>query len=143
VAVGLLPAVWLVVVHLAVVPGDISDVHDFNAAGRVQVGPTHPDFLPIYQAVRDHTPPDAVIAYFRSRTMTLLTDRVSIQQVDLDRIRQSADYYAERRGRDYWQPNLTLQQGLALGFVVVWSNPQWILWKVTPPPIEDSSSGSP
>ncbi|MBI5088290.1 MAG: hypothetical protein HZB15_05365, partial [Actinobacteria bacterium] len=130
---GVLPILWLVIVHIAAVPGKIGDAQDFNDSGRVQVGPTHPEFLPIFEAVRDHTPPDAVIDYFRARTMTLLTDRVAIQQTSLDRIRERADYYAQRRGRDYWQPKLTMEQGLALGFEVVWQDANWILWKVTPP----------
>ena len=64
--------------------------------------------------------------------MTLLTDRLSFQNTSLDRIRERADYFAQRRGRDYWQPELTTVEARELGFEMVWSDSKWILWKVTP-----------
>jgi hypothetical protein len=60
--------------------------------------------------------------------MTLLTDRRSFQTRNLDRILQSADFYAERRGSKYGQPTLDPRHQ---GLVEVWSDDQWILWEVT------------
>jgi hypothetical protein len=71
-----------------------------------------------------------VIAFFRARTMTLLTDRRSIQTSSLDKIRGRADYFAQRRGRTFWQPPLTEAQARELGFEEVWSDPLWILWRI-------------
>ena len=82
----------------------------------------------IYEAVLEHTPADSVIAFFRSRTMTLLTDRRSFQTRNLDRILQSADFYAERRNSTFWQPRLDRNHE---GLVEVWSDGRWILWEVT------------
>ncbi|MFM2072791.1 MAG: hypothetical protein RLZZ623_3055 [Actinomycetota bacterium] len=131
--IAVVPLAALVIGHAVVLPGDISAARHFNSAGRTQVGPAHPDVIPIYDAVRDRTPPGAVIAFFRARTMTLLTDRRSIQTTSLDRMRQRADYFAQRLGDNYWQPKVTAVQAEALGFEKVWSNSHWILWKLTPP----------
>jgi|CXWL01.1.fsa_nt_gi hypothetical protein len=133
VAVGTAPLLALVLAHAVVLPGDIGDARAFDSAGRVQIGPAHPDVITVYDAVRDRTPPTAVIAFFRARTMTLLTDRLAIQSSNIDRVRQRADYFAQRRGENYWQPKLTTEQAHDLGFEMVWSDPLWILWKLTPP----------
>lgn len=127
---AIVPLLVVVVCHLAVLPGDVSDARDYNAAGRVQSGPSNPDVAPIFDAVNDLTPPDAVIAYFRARTMTLLTDRRSMQTKNLERIAQDADYFAQRRGSSYWQPVLTSAQAIRDGWEEVWSDAHWILWRV-------------
>ena len=62
---------------------------------------------PIFEAVDELTPPDAIVAYYRARTMTLLTDRRAFQTKQLDKIVERADYYAERRNSTYWQPELS------------------------------------
>ena len=43
---AVVPLLYLVVVHAAVLPGDIADARDFNRGGRQQVGPTHPGRRP-------------------------------------------------------------------------------------------------
>ena len=122
------PIVAVVVAHLVVLPGRVSDARDFDAAGRTVIGPASPTVQPIYDAVLEHTPADAVVAFFRSRTMTLLTDRRSFQTKELDAILQSADYYAYRRNQKYAQPTLDRNPE---GLVEVWSDDRWILWEVT------------
>ena len=135
-AAALVPLGALVVAHLVVLPGDISDAQQFNDAGRVQSGPTNPAVAPIFEAVDSLTPPDAVVAYFRARTMTLTTDRRSFQTKQLDRIIRGADYYAQRRNSAYWQPDLSATEAQRAGFEEVWSDQRWILWRVpdTPTP---------
>ena len=130
---AVVPLVYLVVVHAAVLPGDIGDARDFNRAGRQQVGPTSPDVTPIFDAVAMYTRAEDVIAYFRARTMTLYTDRLAIQTTDIDRVRDRADFYAQQRGSTYYQPELTMEEAEELGFTMVWSNSRWILWRVPPP----------
>jgi hypothetical protein len=127
---GATPLLFLVAVHAVVLADDVSAARDFNDSGRTQVGPANPTIAPIYEVVLDHTPPDAVIAFFRARTMTLLTDRRSIQTSSLDKIRGRADYFAQRRDRTFWQPPLTEAQARELGFEEVWSDPLWILWRI-------------
>jgi hypothetical protein len=128
--VALVPLAALVVAHLVVLPGDISEARAYNEAGRVQSGPANPVVAPIFEAVNSLTPPDAIVAYFRARTMTLLTDRRSFQTKDLDKITERADYYAERRNSTYWQPKLDAATARAAGFEEVWSDQRWILWRI-------------
>jgi hypothetical protein len=127
--IAVLPLVALVVAHLVVLPGKVGDARDFDAFGRVQSGPSNPRVAPIFDAVSAFTPPDAVIAYFRARTMTLLTDRRSFQTKNLERIAQNADYFAQRRGSTYWQPELDVGDARRAGFEEVWSDATWILWR--------------
>jgi len=76
------------------------------------------------------TPPDAIIAFYRARTMTLLTDRLSFQTKNLDTIAANADYFAQRRDSTYWQPRLSTAEARAAGWEEVWSDPRWILWRI-------------
>jgi hypothetical protein len=133
---ALAPLAFVVAVHAAVLPGDIRDAVRFDRAGRQQFGPTHPDVVPIYAAVSRLTAAGDVVAFFRARTMTLLTDRSAIQTSNVDRIILHADWFAQRRNSDYVQPDLTPAQARALGFEEVWSDRLWILWRVPadPPP---------
>jgi hypothetical protein len=85
---------------------------------------------PVFEAVAEFTQPDAIVVYFRARTMTLMTDRRSFQTRHLDRIIGRADYYAEKRNSTYWQPELSAAEARLAGFEEVWSNQQWILWRV-------------
>ena len=133
---AVLPLLYLVVVHAVVLPGDIADARDFNRGGRQQVGPTSPAVTPIFDAVETYTRADDVIVYFRARTMTLYTDRLAIQTTNIDRVRERADFYAQQRGSTYYQPALTMEEAEDLGFTMVWSNSEWILWRVPPPEFE-------
>jgi hypothetical protein len=126
-----------------VLAGDIADARDFNDAGRVQSGPSNPAMAPIFDAVDRLTPPDAVVVYFRARTMTLLTDRLSFQTKDLDRIARRADYYAERRNSTYWQPELTTEAAEAAGFEEIWSDQRWILWRLPEAPTPTDTEATP
>jgi hypothetical protein len=130
---AILPLLYLVVVHAAVLPGDIADARDFNRGGRQQIGPTSPAVSPIFAAVSEYTRPDDVIAYFRARTMTLYTDRRAIQTTDIERVRDVADFFAQQRGSTYYQPELTTEEADELGFTMVWSDNNWILWRVPSP----------
>jgi len=132
--VALVPLAGLVVAHTVVLAGDISDAQEYNDAGRVQSGPSNPAVAPIFEAVNTLTPPDAIIAYYRARTMTLMTDRRAFQSKQLDRIVERADYYAERRNSTYWQPELTTAAARAAGFEEVWSDQRWILWRLPDTP---------
>ena len=103
--------------------------------GRQQIGPTDPTITPIFDAVQQHTAPTDVIAYFRARTMTLYTDRRTIQTTNIDRVLQRADYFAQMRFSDYSQPDITPFEAEELGLVEVWSDDRWILWRVPDPSV--------
>jgi len=128
--VAAVPLLYLVAVHAAVLPGDIGDARDFDRAGRQQIGPTDPASITIYAAVEKYTEPDATVAYFRARTMTLLTDRRAFQTTSLPRIVQRADYFAQQRFSDYFQPGDSEAALTAAGLVAVWSDARWILWRL-------------
>ena len=130
VTIAIVPLVFLVGLHAINLPGDIADARDFNAGGRQQFGPTDPAVTPIFAAVDKYTEPDAVIDYYRARTMTLYTDRRAIQTTSLDRMLQKANYYAQQRFSDYYQPELTSEEAMAAGMVPVWQDPSWILWRL-------------
>ncbi len=133
-AVAMVPLLFLVAVHLVTVPSDIADARDFNRSGRQQVGPTDPNVTPIFTAVERYTEPSATVGYFRARTMTLYTDRRSIQTQSIDRMIQHADYYAQQRFSSYFQPDISESEARARGMVEVWSNSRWILWRLPGPP---------
>lgn len=126
-ALAAAPLVAIVIAHLAILPGDISDVRDANSAG-VQDGAAHPAVVEMLAAVDATTPPDAVVAYYRARTMTLLTDRRAFQTHDVNRIRADADYWVQRRDWGFWQPNLDVSTVRELGFVEVWSSDRYVIW---------------
>ncbi|MEP1125993.1 MAG: hypothetical protein ABJH68_19095 [Ilumatobacter sp.] len=137
------PLAALVVAHCVVLPGHIADVREFDDAGRVLSGPTEPTVAPVYEAVRELTPPGATVAFFRARTMTLLTDRRSFQTKDIDRVAIGADYLAQRRRDTAWQPDI--DEAATAGFVEIWSDPTWILWRIpaagaTPIETQDDAS---
>ena len=124
------PLLYLVAVHAAVLPGDIGDTRDFNRTSQQPFGPTDPRVIPVVDAVERLTRPDDIIAFYRARMMTLYTDRRAFQTTLIDRIRDRADYFAQQRGSDFFQPRLTEAQGRDLGFEIVWSDDYWILWNV-------------
>jgi hypothetical protein len=128
--IAAVPLLFLVGVHLVVLPGDVRDARDFDRAGRQQVGPADPSTIPIYEAVAKYTEPDAVVAFFRARTMSLLTDRRAFQTTSLPRIVQRADYFAQQRFSEYFQPADSAAALEEAGLVEVWSNERWILWRL-------------
>ena len=53
--------------------------------------------------------------------------------VDIQRVLDRSDFYAQQRGSTYYQPELTMEEAAELGFTMVWSDGTWILWKVPEP----------
>jgi hypothetical protein len=131
-ALGLVPLVILLAVHANKLPSRISAARDFDAAGRQQVGPTHPNFVPIFDAVSAHTAPDDVILYFRARTMTLLTDRRAIQTTNIERAEQRADFFAMQRWSDFYEPTIDETEAMRRGYEPVWQDDNWVLYDLHP-----------
>ncbi|WP_040492401.1 hypothetical protein [Ilumatobacter nonamiensis] len=128
---GVAPVAVLLIAHAVTLPTEIDDVRQFAADGRTLSGPSNPDSVPLYDAVNEMTPPDAVIAFYRARTMTLLTDRRSFQSNHLDKVSLGADYFAQRRRDSGWQPDV--DEMATSGFVEIWSDDTWILWRIPDP----------
>ena len=101
-----------------------------DATGIPQWGPTDPNVEEMWAAVRANTRADDVVAFFRSRAMTLETDRRSIQSGGLATILEAADYYAMEKGSSYSQPNVTDEQAAEAGMVKVWENTKFVLWQI-------------
>lgn len=106
-----------------------------------QPGPQQPDTLEMYAAVRDLTRGDAVVVANRARLMTLYTGRTSVQGGAIDFIDSAGDYYVMYLEPDgspgtYTQYPLTDAEAAERGFVEVWRNPGWVLWRT--PPIGDT-----
>lgn len=131
-AVAMVPLFVLLGVHANKLPSRVSAAQDFNRAGRIQVGPAHPNYVPIYAAVSKYTRGDDVIAFFRARTMTLLTDRRAIQTTNIDRIEQYADYFAMQRWSDFYEPPIDELEAVRRGYEAVWQDENWILWDLHP-----------
>ena len=124
--VVLAPLAVPVVAHATTLRRSIPAAMEFAEQGRVLDGPADPRSAVVYDVIEELTRPDAIVAHHKSRTMTLLTDRRSLQTTDIDRIADRADFYAQRRGRWGTQPDV--QASIDAGFVEVWSDDRWILW---------------
>ena len=74
-----------------------------------------------------------MIAFFRARTMTLLTDRLAFQNTSLDRDDAALRLLRTAARRDYWQPESDAVEARGLGLEMVWADSKWILWKVPAP----------
>jgi hypothetical protein len=127
-AVALVPLLVVCLSHAVVLQEDIAEARAFD--GKTQVGPAHPLFEPVFAVVRLVTPPDAVVAFMRARTMTLLTGRRSLQTMSLDDVIRSADWFAQLKGTTFSQPSPTATEARASGLVLVWQDANWILWRV-------------
>jgi hypothetical protein len=121
--------------HLPSVSDQIQRMDDAQARGGGQAdGPESAYAQEGWNALRTFTHQDDVIAFFKVRAMTLYTDRRGVQSSDLDIVRQRADYYLMRRGMKGGQPLVTLSEGEALGWTVVWQDQSWVLWRIGTPP---------
>jgi hypothetical protein len=128
VVTGLL--VLLVALHVHRLPSTISETREINAAGGIADGPLRRPAMDAYDAVRQFTRSDDVIAFFKARSMTFFTDRRAVQSKSLDVVVARADYYLMRRDSTDGQPLTGPERALALRFTQVWSNDEWILWRI-------------
>lgn len=122
--------------HLPKVADATSQMRDLRAAGLdLADGPEQPYAQAAWEAVRTYTHQDDVIGFFKVRALTLYTDRRGVQSTPLDIVQQRADYLLMRRGMETGQPLITEREGEAMGWTIVWSDDDWVLWKVgTPAP---------
>lgn len=132
-AVPLIAAVAVMGVFVA---GHVVPVYD-RVAFRLEYpyahgGPDHPAAQEMFQAVRDRTRGDDVVAFFRARAMNLYTERRSLQLTRADQITQRADWYAMQKNSTYSQALVSPEEGAELGWVVEWENDHWVLWRIPP-----------
>jgi signal transduction histidine kinase len=129
---ALAPAMWLTTIHIWSIPSRIDSARRYNDSGAVQSGPTNPRVTPAFEIVEDNTRPDDIIVYYRARTMTLYTDRRTLQLSTsaIPTMTRTADYFMQNRRSDYSQPVATDSELEALGYEVVYDDPNWRLWRV-------------
>jgi len=118
---------WFVVANIT----DMKPAVDYHRVYNGTInGPTSPAALEMEQKVLDCTRGDDVIAFFRARAMSLLTDRKAIQTGNIDQVMTRADWYVMNVGSTYSQPLVTDAQAEQLGLKKVWSNAEWVLWLI-------------
>ena len=93
-------------------------------------GPTSPEAIEMEDKVLECTRGDDVVAFFRARAMTMLTDRLSIQTGSIDQVLQRADWFVMEKDSTYSQPLVSDADAARLGLRKVWENSDWVLWLV-------------
>jgi len=135
IGLALAPALWLTTIHLWSIPSKIDAASRYNDSGAVQSGPTNERALDAFAIIEEHTRPDDIIVYYRARTLTLYTDRRALQlgTTAIPTMTQVADYFLQSVQSDYSQPVATSGELLALGYVVVFEDANWRLWRIPHP----------
>ncbi len=95
-------------------------------------GPESADAQEMFQAVRNLTRTDDVILFFRSRAMTLYSDRRAVMGSNLQLLLPRSDWYVMAKNSTYVQTLLTDEQAAAYGLTKRWENVGWVIWRVPP-----------
>lgn len=124
------PALWLVVLHVWALPARVDAADAFNASGQVQSGGLTARTEPAFDAILKYTRQDDVVVYYRVRSMTLYTDRRGVQTTLIDKAARLGDYFMQNLRSNYSQPVATEGELSARGWVVVWEDANWRLWRI-------------
>jgi hypothetical protein len=129
---ALAPVLWLTTIHIWSIPARLDSANRYNDSGAVQSGPTNPRVASAFEIIDEHTRPDDIIVYYRARTLTLYTDRRALQlsTTAIPTMTAVADYFMQNRQSDYSQPVATDAELEALGYEVVYDDPNWRLWRI-------------
>jgi len=117
-------------VHISDLPSAVRAAQTFNDSGRVVDGPESPYAQAAFTAIRTYTHQDDVVAFFKVRALTFYTDRRGVQSDVLEIVRQRADYLMMRRGSTSSQPLVDDADAADMGWVAVWSDSDWVLWRL-------------
>lgn len=128
--IGVAVAGLLTLVHLTELPSTVRDAQDFNDSGQVVDGPEAPYAQAAFTAVRAYTHQDDVVAFFKARALTFYTNRRAVQSSELEIVRQRADYFMSRTGSGFSQPAVSDAEAAEMGWVKVWSDETWVLWRL-------------
>ena len=93
-------------------------------------GPEDPSVQEMFDAVVRLTDGRDVIVFFQARAMSLYTRRAAIQGNSESMMVERGDWYAMEKGSDYIQTPLTDERAAELGFVKVWENGRFVLWRI-------------
>jgi hypothetical protein len=119
--------------HTSVLPKAVRATEATNRQMAVAEGPESAWVLPVWDAVKLHTHRSDVVGFWRSRLMTLYTDRPSIQTYRADVMDQAADFYVMRKQWTFFQPLVSDTVAAEMGWVKVWEDEHWVLWQVRQP----------
>lgn len=125
----------MLLVHIVGGVDEVRAARAFNDAGVTQDGPASPYAIAAFDAIERYTRRNDIVAFFKARALTFYTDRRAVQSSDFQVIRQRADFFMMRRDSSHSQPLLTDSMAADAGLVEVWSDPDWVLWKI--PPYDD------
>jgi hypothetical protein len=93
-------------------------------------GPADPVVQDLFDAVVRYTDGRDVVVFFQARAMSLYTRRRAIQGNSETMMLERGDWYAMERDSDYIQTPLTDARAAELGFVKVWENQRFVLWRI-------------
>lgn len=98
----------------------------------VEWGPDYPSVKAAFLAVQQLTDARDVVVFFQARTMNLYTRRRAIQGNSESMMIQRGNWYLMARDSDYIQVRLSDARAAVLGFVRVWENDKFVLWRIPP-----------
>ena len=87
--------------------------------------------------MQQYTDARDVVVFFQARTMNLYTRRRSIQGNSESMMLQRGNWFLMAKEGDYIQTNVSDARAAVLGFVKMWENDKFILWRIPPryPPL--------
>ena len=95
----------------------------------IENGPESVDAKEMFAAVERLTHPDDVVLFFRARAMMLYTDRRSVENSDLVRMRRVAKWYVMAKGSTYSQTLINPGEEAKFAVENVWENATWVLYR--------------
>ncbi len=98
----------------------------------IEWGPADPSVQQAFTAVQQYSDARDVVVFFQARTMNLYTRRLSIQGNSESMMLQRGNWFLMARDSDYIQTDLDDARAAVLGFVQVWSNDKFVLWRIPP-----------
>lgn len=142
--VAMLAPVAVLAAHSLYAAADAArDARAFRDDGLTLLGPGTAEEDAGFDAVMRYSRGDDVVAFFKGRLMTYITDRRALQTVDPALILRDADWYLQRY--DVFEPpdgsfspflgvpQFTPEEAAALALEEVWRNDRWVLWRIPDP----------
>ncbi len=129
-----LRCLFLVLVIWSNLPATTHAVDYHRKYSYIENGPESPASKEMFAAVERLVPTNDTILFFRSRAMMLYTERRSVQNTDIIRMRTIAQWYMMERNSNYGQTLIQPGDEERYGVQLVWENERWVLWKFVPLP---------
>jgi hypothetical protein len=117
-------------------------VRNLQRGREIALGPSQPKAAEMLDHIRRHTPPDAVIVFFKARVMRLLTGRPAIRIFKPDTIPRGDYLCVDLEDEAYRQLRMTrVRELFSEGYLVpVFNNAKWGLYRIAKPPVTPSTA---